>query len=188
MTKRFLSFCGVIIFSTLSVLAQDTNQDLTATTRLIELLRRPSHITLRLSMPPNDQEKQYYEKAFISFEVFMTQNSSESLTIWEEANPYYQCRPELTRNGEIVPYTKEGQKGAQIADTQPYNGSARLFVMKPGQEYTLPPINLDDWYQPLEPGRYQLIVRRRFVWDGDWVESNPILFDVLPEKTARSHS
>lgn len=182
MTKRFLSFCGVIIFSTLSVLAQDTNQDKAATNRYLELLRRPTFITLRLRMPANDEEKLYYEKAPIAFEVFMTQNSFESLTVWHEAHQHYQYRPELTRNGEVVPYTKEAQEGAKIADTQPFSGSSKPQVMKPGQEYTIAPIQLDHWYHPLDPARYRLIVRKRFTWDGDWAESNALLFDVLARK------
>jgi hypothetical protein len=47
-------------------------------------------------------------------------------------------------------------------------------------------INLDQWYEPLQSGRYQLVVRKRFVWDGDWVQSNPVLFDVLPRKAPQA--
>jgi len=174
--------------STLSMLDQGTHQDQPNSNRLIELLRHPTFITLRLSTPihrlekPTDSPKPYYEGALLRFELFMTQNSTESITIWSEMDPYYQYRPELMRDGDILAYSKEAREGVQKADTQPDNGSGAPLLMKPGREYPVSPINLDDWYKPLQPGRYQLIVRKRFVWDGDWVQTNPILFDVLPRK------
>jgi hypothetical protein len=43
---------------------------------------------------------------------------------------------------------------------------------------------MEDWYEPLAVGRYQLIVRKRFAGDGDWVESNPVVFDVRQRRAA----
>jgi hypothetical protein len=38
--------------------------------------------------------------------------------------------------------------------------------------------------EPLRPGHYQLSVRKRFTGDGDWVQSNPVTFDVQARKPA----
>jgi len=58
-------------------------------------------------------------------------------------------------------------------------------TLVPGQEYRTDPVKLEDWYEsPLRPGHYQLIVRKRFTLDGDWAESNPVTFDVIPRKPA----
>src|SRR5689334_4668913 len=126
-----------MIVSALTVLAQSTSQDQPTGDRLIELLRHPGFFTLRLRTPehsvrekPTDAPAPFYEGDSISFQLFITQNSSSSVTVWSEVDPYFQYRPELTRDGDVLP----------------------------------------------------LIVRKRFVWDGDWVESNPVLFDVLPQK------
>ena len=187
MTKRLLGLCAVMIVSALAVLAQ--SQDQPAGDRLIELLRHPRFFTLRLSTPknsvrekPTDTPAPFYEGDSVSFELFITQSLSSSITVWTEADPYFQYRPELTRDGDVLPYKKAGEEGVKTADTQPYNGSGAPHVMEPNREYPLYTINIEPWYKPLKPGRYQLIVRKRFVLDGDWVESNPVLFDVLPRK------
>ena len=63
---------------------QEPNQDQSIHKRLIELLRHLTFITLRLSTPnyssrekPTDAPAPYYEKAFIDFQLFMTQKSSD---------------------------------------------------------------------------------------------------------------
>ena len=190
MTKRLVGLCGVIIASALTILAQSPSPpDQPTGDRLIELLRHPTIFTLRLSTPnysarekPTDTPAPFYEGNSIDFQLCMTQNSSSSITVWHEADAYYQYRPELMRDGEIVPYTKEAKAGVKTADTQPYNGSGGPQVMERGREYVLYTITLTRFYKPLPPGRYQLIVRKRFVLDGDWVGSNPVVFDVLPGK------
>ena len=189
MTKRVVSVCGVMIASALAILAQSTSQDQPTGERLVELLRHPKIFTLRLRTPnhserekPTDTPAPFYEGDVISFQLFITQNSLSSVTVWSEADPYYQYRPELMRDGEILPYIKKGAEGVKRADTEPYNGSGAPHVMEPGREYPLYTIYLNHWYKPLKPGRYHLIVRKRFVLDGDWAESNPVLFDVLPKK------
>jgi len=154
MTKRFVGLCGVMIASALTILAQSTSQDQPTGDRLIELLRHPNFFSLRLSTPKNSEREKptdtpapFYEGDSISFELFMTQNSSSSITVWHEADPFYQYRPELMRDGEILPYTKGGKAGVKTADTQPYSGSGAPHVMEAGREYVLYTINLDRWYK-----------------------------------------
>ncbi len=56
----------------------------------------------------------------------------------------------------------------------------------PNREYDWLALRLTDWYRPLRPGRYQLIVRKRFVPNGDWAESNALTFDVIPRRSPTS--
>ena len=64
----------------------------------------------------------------------------------------------------------------------------RTFRQAENEICILPSSNggsLEEWYEsPLQPGHYQLVVRKRFRPDGDWVESNPVTFDVIPRKLA----
>ena len=189
MKRWSLILCTVCVFSVMPVFGQTNKQDEATANRLLELLRHPTFIRLRVSTPnfpsrekPTDAPAPYQEKSLIDFQLFITQNSTDTLTILDELDPYYEYRPELMQDGEIVPYSKAAQEGVRIADTQPHNGSSKEIVMQPGREYETHYINLDKWYAPLQPGRYQLKIRKRFVWNGDWVESNPLIFDVLPRK------
>src|SRR4030095_11644061 len=99
MREKFLRFCVVVVASAVSILAQGLDQDQPTGNRLINLLRHPTFISLRLSTVNYGLEKStdtpapYYEKAFISFQLFMTQNSPDSITIWSENDPYYRCTP-----------------------------------------------------------------------------------------------
>jgi len=184
--KQFISSCVLILAATFSVLAQGTaNQE--SSNRLIELLRHPTFITLRLVCRSKagdltDAPPPYKEKEFISCESFITQNSSEQITIWNELNLYYEYRVDLVRDGDAVSYIKEAKEGIEIAERRPPSGSSAPMVMKPGREYSLRSLNLKEWYGLLSPGRYQLTLRRRFVWDGDWVQSNPVIFEIEARK------
>jgi hypothetical protein len=121
----------------------------------------------------------------MQFELFITQNSSENLVIWRHGWPYYEYRPELIRDGEIVAYTKEAQEYLDRAEKEPPSGSSFPGTLIPGREYQSSYVKLEDWYaSPLSPGRYQLIVRKRFALNGDWAESNPVTFEVVPRRAA----
>ena len=174
----------LILAATFSVLAQGTASQ-ESSNRLIELLRHPTFIKLRLVCISQaggltDAPPAYKEKEFISCQSFITQNSSEQIMIWNELNLYYEYRVELIRDGEMVSYSKEAKEGIETAESRPPNGSSAPLVMEPGREYSLRYINLKEWYGSLSPGRYQLTLRRRFVWDGDWVQSNPVIFEIEP--------
>lgn len=184
---------GVIVLSmALLVSAQsgDPAQDNIANfKRIQELLRRPTFITLRLVSSPRDVPREnptdtpapYKVKDRISFELFMTQNSNEKLTLWTPVSPCFRCRPVLVKGGEVVPYNKKRQK--EIESEKPedeFRGSGASATYEPGREYGPGWVPLDDWYDPLVPGRYELTVRKHFTWDGDSVVSNPVYFEVIP--------
>lgn len=186
MKKQAISSCVLILAATFSVLAQGTANQENAK-RLIELLRHPTFVTLRLVCRSTageltDAPPPYKEKEFISCQSFITQNSSEQIMIWNELNLYYEYRVDLIRDGDTVSYIKEAKEGIETAERRPPSGSSAPLVMEPRREYSLRDINLKEWYGSLSPGRYQLTLRRRFVWDGDWVQSNPVIFEIEPRK------
>src|SRR5215475_14846993 len=170
-----------------------TEEQIAKYKRLSELLRHPTFVILRLvsarrSSPaeePSVTPSPYTVDQWINFELFITQNSSENIVVWSSAWPYYQYRPELTRDGDSLSYSKVAQQNVETADSQPPSGSGGVITLVPGQEYSSTYVRLEDWYEtPLRPGHYQLIVRKRLRQDGDWVESNPLTFDVIPRKAA----
>ena len=186
MKKQAISSCVLILAATFSVLAQGTATPESAK-RLTELLRHPTFVKLRLvcitqAGELTDVPPPFKEKEFINCQSFITQNSSEQIMIWNELNLYYDYRVELIRDGDIVSYIKEAKEGIETAERRPPSGSSAPLVMGPGREYSLRNINLKEWYGSLSPGRYQLTLRRRFVWDGDWVQSNPVIFEIEPRK------
>jgi hypothetical protein len=193
--NRGLLMCAVLMGSSLSVLAQETidqrglhptQEELAERQRRSELLRHPTFITLRLVSAPRDVPREkstdtpapYNVKDWIGFRLLISQNLFEEVIVPGFRNPHYEVRPELTREGEILPYSMQAE--ARIKRAEWVMPPASDFRLKPGSEYEFMYINLDDWYDALSPGRYQLTVRRRFDWQGDWVTSTPAYFEVRP--------
>jgi hypothetical protein len=152
--------------------------------RLYELLLHPTFVSMRLlSIPrnkndvPSDAPPPFKVTDRIKLQLFFTQSSSETFIIWSSVSPYYQCRLDLTTAGEIVSYKPFVQKQTEGDDI--YSGSGAQFRFEPGRERGPEEIDLDDWYDPLGPGRYQLIVRKQFAVGGDWIASNPVYFEVV---------
>jgi hypothetical protein len=170
-----------------------SEDELAKNKRIGQLLQHPTAISLRLVSQRRDGLKEepsttpspYTVGQRIHFELFLTQNSSEDIVLPSSAWPYREYRPELLRDGDLVPYTKDAQQQVEKSDKEPASGSMGMSTLKPAREYLSNYVHLEDWYDsPLKPGHYQLIVRKRFVLNGDWVESNPVTFDVIPRKPA----
>lgn len=198
LVMKVLILAWVMVFTfSLSVFAQGTvdergvyhptEEEVARNKRIAELLRNPSFITLRLMSMPRDVPREsatdtpapYRVRDSIAFQIFISQNSSEVLRLGI-TTPYYDYRPELIKDGEQVGYSAKAEESAKRAETQPHSGSVASFAVAPGEEKRWNIVRLDDWYDPLAPGRYQLTVKKRFTWDGDWVVSNPVYFDVQP--------
>ncbi len=202
LSKRCFGLWLVILALALSVSAQGTTdehgvyhateEELAANKRLIELLRHPTFITLRLTSnrrdvpreEPSDTPSPYTVGDWVNFQLSITQSLPESIIIWNEMWPYDEFRPQLDKDGDILSYSKEAQEKVDTAERQPPSGSAAPISLAPGREYGWSRVNMEDWYEPLRPGHYQLTVRKRFTGDGDWVQSNPVTFDVQPRKPA----
>jgi hypothetical protein len=82
-------------------------------------------------------------------------------------------RPVLFRDGRPVPYTK--QVSDQFSKGDGGLISNMLFP-KPNQSQT-EILDLNDFYEPLKPGRYQLSLERRFFKTGK-IHSNAVTFEI----------
>ena len=163
---------------------QVSEEEIAAGKRLHDLLKKPDFITLRLINGyvygrPVETQTPYQVGASMYFQLLVSQSLFENVIVLSQ-RPHYEYRPELSRDGELVPYSKNAQKAVDKADREAPSGSEIPVHLVPGREYDWSTVKLDDWYDQLAPGHYQLSVRQRFVWDGDWVESNPVIFEVEP--------
>lgn len=147
-----------------------------------ERLRDPSFIKLKIELQSNchDEEAKkvsncYQAHSKIEIKVLMTNISSESINITIN-NSYYQYNLQLFRDGELVPYRKEV---AEIADKPPVDVySNKSATLEPGKTVITDTIYLGKWYRPLEPGHYQLDLKRRFLPDGGWTDIASTTFEV----------
>jgi hypothetical protein len=195
--KSLLSICGTVLVLSVMTFAQGTvdergvyhptEEEIAARRRREELLRHPTFITLRLLSSPRDVPREAATdtpapskvKDYMGFQLLVTQNSPEAMQFGIKT-PYYEYRPELMSAGEVVAYSQKAEELVKRAESHPHSGSVISITLKAGVENRYDFINLDDWYEPLNPGRYQLIVRKQFAWGGDWVVSNPVYFEVIP--------
>src|SRR6266550_2716745 len=202
MSKKCFRVCGAILALALSVSAQGTidkygvyhptEEEIAANKRRSELLKHPTFTTLRLvstrrSGPhaePSTTPSPYLVGDYTHFQLLITQYLSEEIVLSNYMSSYYDCRPELYKDGDILPYSKQAQEKVERPDRQVVSGSVMAVRLVPGRERLWTDIDMDDWYEPLGPGHYQLSVRKRFTGDGDWVQSNPVTFDVQARKPA----
>ena len=126
----------------------------------------------------------------ITIIVFMT-NTGIATTSATIADPYYQNRPKLTKDGQELSYRQEVTDVLKWKDQQGC-GAGRIFPV------TLPPNEKTEadflilcegshatanivWYDDLGIGDYQFSIRRRFDCGSAFeAESNTIRFKVVP--------
>ncbi len=138
-------------------------------------------ITTLIAQPSGQQEplKPYTAGSKVRLQTLMTNSSSEDLD-FIVYDPYYQSRPELRRNGEAVPYRKEVSELVEHKDMNPRLTQVYFYrTLNRDKATRIEILDLDDWYDPLEPGCYTLSIRYRFE-DGKWTpESSKIEFEVI---------
>jgi hypothetical protein len=173
--------------------AQPTEQQIAKYKRLWELLKHPTFVSVRLASTRKDDPDEassstpspYIVGEKLHFKSFITQTSNDDLEIVGDRSPYYAFRPQLIRDGDVVPYTKYAQQRLDDAEHGSNGFSKAPMTLHPGREYPSNDVRLEDWYDaPLKPGHYQLTIKKRFTGDGDWVESNPVTFDVVISKSS----
>jgi hypothetical protein len=163
-----------------------TSEETEANKRLAESLRSPTFIRLRLFFlnPETDETTDvaplYNSGDRIAIRVILNHYFNGPITIVDSLNQYSHLQLELLRDGNVVPYKKETQEKVNKALNDPPDGSSAPVQFLPEKDYTFQRITLSDWYKPLSAGHYQLTVKRRFAWGGEWVESDSITFDIQP--------
>lgn len=196
MLKCCLHLLVVILASTLTAFAQGTidaqgvyhptEAQLAAVKRHEELLRHPTFIMLRLGASPRDIAPEqtpdspppYKVGDLIDFRLFITQSSLDNIVLTNFGIAYYEHHPKLIKDGEILPYSAKAKERVDRSEREPPNGSISSGTLVPWREYLWDTVDLKDWYEPLGPGNYQILVSKQFARGGDWVESNPVFFQV----------
>lgn len=149
-----------------------------------EMLNQPDFLTLKIVAASSEQSGER-EKAMgpyrvgdkIRFELFVTSALTEPFEINITGD---QNRPQLLRNGHPLSYHQKATKFIKDNERLPYL-SAFTLRLKPGEQQTIGIIDLKDWYEPLEPGLYELTVRHRFQDGGKWIDFPQVTFEVVPE-------
>jgi hypothetical protein len=156
----------------LGTLRQTPKQDLTL-------------IGIRLQIYPADLRGRPGEKPFqVGSKVrvkVIVRNDSDQRVVVRTVDPYYQDRPRLFRNSQLVSYRAKIAELVRAKDASPEFVSLNHFVsVNPYSSADLEELDLNDWYGLLEPGSYRLINRYRLDIDGPWTaDSEPLLFEVV---------
>lgn len=149
------------------------------------MLKSPTSLRVELARrrperydPPDEETRVFRPSENIYFEVFVTSALSEPVEV-QNTNKYYQNRPELIRDGDPVPYREDVAKSLPSVDAQTdFDRRPVTVKLPPGARTKLDVLELRDWYETLKPGRYRLTNRRRFIFEGEWVETPSISFEV----------
>ena len=113
----------------------------------------------------------------IKFAIVATNTSLVPLRVrsWDL---YDQNRPRLLRDNQEVSYRNGLSDLLKKKESDGDIISLNVITLEPNHEKTLEYLDLNNWYEPLEPGHYQLSTQRRFIQGGKWVDSASITFEV----------
>lgn len=114
----------------------------------------------------------------IRFQLIITNASAEEVVVYSPLDAHILNRPQLYRDGELVAYRENVKEMLQAKDRAVPNGRSSAFALELGKSLA-ETISLDDWYEPLQAGDYELSVWHRFIWGGEWVESPSLTFEVV---------
>ena len=146
----------------------------------------PDDVTVRLVPPgsePTDENKVYQLKNDMWVSIFIENRSKQRLRS-NVIDPYYTNRLQLFKDGVLIPYREEITNIIRLQDENLKKVDIdRDFFIDPETTFGWANIPLYDWYGPLLPGRYRVIIRHRFEIGGPWTrDSIPMLFEVPEPK------
>lgn len=133
-----------------------------------------------LNDPPEKLTAPFEAGGKVAFRLTVKNISPEGKSILA-GEAYGHNRPELYRDGELLPYRPEVDEAVRYSDLVFYPDGVRFIPLPPKETFT-EIIDLGDWYEPLRPGRYRFVVRRRFIRGGRWLASPPLTFKVVPKR------
>jgi hypothetical protein len=99
-----------------------------------------------------------------------------------------QNRPQLTKDGQLIPYATIMLRQADLEETIRRCESSKrkqVYELQPKQSRIVDFFNIYSrgilWYQELQPGHYELVLMRRTeCCQGPMEESNKVIFEVVP--------
>ncbi|HKC66386.1 MAG TPA: hypothetical protein VKB86_22275 [Pyrinomonadaceae bacterium] len=156
--------------------------------RRTELLKNPDFLKLTLDpVVPKQSKEGNEEKPFevgkkISFTLLLTNTLSEPFII-EAGSSYDNTRPLLIKDGVTVPYHKNATKSVENKRQIINRVNGLSISLQPNKTESIGTIDLKDWYEELEPGRYLLTLQYRVRGSEKWIESSPIMFEVASKES-----
>ena len=151
-----------------------------------EDLSQVAHL-IRIELEPLDLLSKPGEEPYVLGQKvrlrMVAKNESDQRILVRAVNPYYQNRPRLYKEGNLIPYRSQIAKIVSSKDSDPeFVSSVDFIFVEPYSSANLRQLNLGDWYGPLDPGSYRLINRYRFNVGGPWSgDSKPVSFRVVRE-------
>jgi hypothetical protein len=130
-------------------------------------------------------------QVLVTLSLTSTSNQSTYACI---SSDLYQDVPKLTKNGQLIPYTKwqtDLLRNTQNEQTCKRDDLPERMLLKANEPTVVDflvlvddsrlPTGAQSWYDQLTPGVYELSIRRRTnCCDGPMIESNKITFAVVP--------
>lgn len=159
-TKRvFLLFCFLVI--TVSVYSQNAKSDF-----------RVAISTVTDSGEDETKPKDSFKVGeVVKLKVEITNLTDKRINV-PKGMDY--SRPTLFRDGELVSYREDVNK----RDKREYRSVTGMLLPNPNETQS-EILNLNDFYEPLKPGKYQLSLERWF-FKIDSIPSNAVMFEVTP--------
>ncbi|MCU1266833.1 MAG: hypothetical protein JWM21_3151 [Acidobacteria bacterium] len=190
----------IILIAMISVLSASTGNSkpsLAARSQLqVNETNQPSGIDLTIATvgpmlgPPTDH---YTVGEQVLITISMTNRSSQS-TYACVSSDFYQDLPKLTKNGQLIPYTKwetDLLRNTRNEQTCERDDLPEKMLLKANEPTVVDflvlvddlrlPTGAQAWYDPLKPGVYEMSMQRRNgCCDGPMIESNKIRFEIVP--------
>jgi hypothetical protein len=139
-------------------------------------------------MPVVYSRKEYRHVASTKFKVggkvivklYMLNTSDEPLEV-ATGDAYLQQRLRLLKDGQPVQYRKGVTQLLRAKEDTGTNFGGPRFttILEPDKQTEVDTIDLERWFEKLEPGHYELTLRHRFQWKGKHIESNTVTFEVM---------
>lgn len=183
-TLMFRVAIAWLLWSNLATLAAQTPSE---NAKSLQGLVSSNLIVISLSLPEtqllNKPDEPYRVSNKISVKVTVRNNSDQTIRV-RRVDGFYQNRPQLFRNGKLLPYRGNLESDLRQQEGNPEFVSLRHVVrVSPFASENLTKIDLNDWYGELVPGSYKLINRYRLDVRGPWTaDSAPLSFQVVEEK------
>lgn len=120
--------------------------------------------------------------------VISMTNTGDKPTKYCLSTSLFQNRPQLKRDGQLIPYLTKMPEQADREDvTQRCEKSAsrQFYELLPKQTKVVDWFKISlmgiAWYEALPPGHYELVLMRRIeCCQGPLIESNKVAFEVVP--------
>ena len=78
-----------------------------------------------------------------------------------------------------MPYRKGLEELLIAKEKDPFLILPQSIKLEPDETKLIGLLYINDWYDPLKPGHYQLAVSHRFEPGQPWIESSSITFEVI---------